>query len=271
MTTTAPPAVLHAIQKVERLYNTVTFLHWFATSMTAAVSILLARERGLTLAEIGLYTSVFAACTALLELPTGGLADNVGRKRVTLWAYWFSILSRLLLLFSVNVPLYLLYAVVAATARALGSGALEAWFLNTLKNLDPNVNLQPILARNSALTMLALGGGALCGGALPGLVHGWPFSPLLLPIVAALLAHGITFGVTWKYVQDEEPPHANLHAALRAGFTGLRSSFKSAWTLIRADQALQLLLLIELSLGVIIAATETYWQPFLTTTFHLME
>lgn len=259
------------IRRLERLYSTIIVLQWFSATIMSAVSVLLAQQRGLSLADIGLYSSVFSIVAAVMELPTGGLADRVGRKRVTLWSLWLNVVARTLLLFAGSLPLYLFYALLGGTARALGSGALEAWFIGRLRQLDPEIDLQPVLARNSALTMLALGTGSLVGGLLPSLaarLH-LPFNPLLFPVGLSLAGFIATGLVTAQHIQDETENSYPLLPTLRGGFTALPDALRHALALVRGNLALKCLLLIELVLGIIIAASETYWQPYFAARFDL--
>lgn len=268
-----PPG--QALKSLERRYSLVIALGWFATILPGAVIVLYAQSRGLSLAGIGLYGAVYGITAALLELPTGNLADEVGRKRVALWSYALSALAQLVLLFAFSLPAFLVYAVVGGLARALGSGALAAWFISSLKALDPEINLQPSLARVNTVELLALGLGSL-GGA--GLAAGltvvapdglWGQSPLAAAIVAALLMHLLTLGVAWKVIQESARSHRSVAASLRAGLLGLPTALRDAGQAIRLSPLLPWLLGLEVLTGLMPAASETYWQPFFSERFGL--
>jgi MFS family permease len=156
-------------RSIRRRYAAVTFLYWFATALPMALSILLVQARGLTLTQVGLVLGVYSALIVLLELPTGGLADAVGRKRVALLAYALAALSSIALLLAFSFAAFLVAMGLYAVSRALSSGALDAWFVDALQAADPDVDLQPALAEVETVTLAALGAGALAGGALPGL------------------------------------------------------------------------------------------------------
>ena len=68
------------VRDLTRRYVVLTALHWFPVGLTVPVMVLLAQVRGLTLGEIGFMFAVFGILGALLELPTGGLADVLGRR-----------------------------------------------------------------------------------------------------------------------------------------------------------------------------------------------
>jgi DHA1 family quinolone resistance protein-like MFS transporter len=56
--------------------------HWFIIGLIIPVMALLQLEKGLDLFQIGVVGAVWGGTIMLLELPTGGLADAIGRKRV---------------------------------------------------------------------------------------------------------------------------------------------------------------------------------------------
>ena len=63
-------------------------LRWLPTGLMIPVFVLLALERGIGLAEIGVIFAVQGFVVLALELPTGGLADALGRKPVLLERRW---------------------------------------------------------------------------------------------------------------------------------------------------------------------------------------
>ena len=60
----------------------LTALRWLPVGLTTPITVLLAQARGLSLAEIGLLFTVHGVVVMALELPTGGLADVLGRRPV---------------------------------------------------------------------------------------------------------------------------------------------------------------------------------------------
>ena len=80
------------VVQLERRYAVVLAINWLAAIFPGAVMVLYAQSRGLSLAGIGAYVAVYGVTVALLDLPTGNLADSVGRKRTALiggqWESW---------------------------------------------------------------------------------------------------------------------------------------------------------------------------------------
>src|ERR1700712_604399 len=67
-------------------YLLLLALRWLPVGLVIPVSVLLLTQRGLSLAQVGLAVSAQGIVVLLLELPTGGLADAVGRRPVLLAA-----------------------------------------------------------------------------------------------------------------------------------------------------------------------------------------
>ena len=74
-----PPATIRSATR--RLVG-LTALRWLPVGLTTPIMVLLAQSRGLTLGEIGVLFTVHGVLVVTLELPTGGLADVLGRRPV---------------------------------------------------------------------------------------------------------------------------------------------------------------------------------------------
>src|SRR5690606_655305 len=117
-----------------------------AIALPMPVLILHMTGRGLDIATVGLAFTVRALLVALLELPTGGFADAIGRRPVALASQLFTLASFGVLLFVMGPVTALVYAVLQGVGSALHSGAMDAWFVDELGRLEPDAPLQPHLA-----------------------------------------------------------------------------------------------------------------------------
>lgn len=250
---------------LRRRYALVVFLNWFATALPLALSVLLMTERGLSLAQIGLGMGFYSLLIVLLEVPTGGLADAVGRKRVALLAYALAAASSVLLLLAFSFPLFLAAMSLYGVSRALSSGALDAWFVDALRAADPEVDLQPALAYIETVSLLALGLGTLLGSALPRLFAGLPadgwLSPLAVPVAAALLVRVVLLPVVALLIHE---PRATGDAAAswRAGVRAVPALVYEAAVLSRTNSRFVLLMAASFVSGLAVLALESFWQPF---------
>jgi len=255
---------MQTTKHIQRVYYLATSLYWFATALPLALTTLLFRARGFSLFEIGLSLGVYAATVVLLEVPTGGLADAVGRKRVALLAYGLMVLMSAVLLLAFTLPVAILAMMLYGASRALSSGALDAWFVDALQSVDPEVALQPALAKAGTFTLLALGLGTLVGSALPQIASGLPaegtaiLTPLSLPILVSVILKGALFIFVAVAVHEERPSGS---ASWTAGLRATPQVVREALALTRQSETILLLLGTTLAAGLALTAVETFWQP----------
>ena len=155
-----------------RVFQIHQFLDRFAMGLTVAVVALALADRGMDLFQISLLFGVYSLTTMAMELPFGGLADNIGRKPVFLAAVIASMMSLALFLSTHSFYVLALSFAFIGFGRALRSGTLDAWFVETFKAEAPNVDVQPALAKAQWANAMGLAIGAVLGGLLPDL-FGW--------------------------------------------------------------------------------------------------
>ncbi|MFW9821862.1 MAG: MFS transporter [Candidatus Thorarchaeota archaeon] len=111
---------------------------------------------GLTFFQVMILQSYFMAMIFILEIPSGAIADRLGRNlaislsslSVVIAAFTYSIIP--------NFFLFFLAETFWAFSSALFSGTNEAFLFNTLKTLNREENLPNILGRNQTINLIAL-------------------------------------------------------------------------------------------------------------------
>ena len=256
------------IRQTKLVYFLVTGLLWLSTAVLTPLTVIFMQARGVDLAEVGFLIGLYSLTIVLLEIPTGGLADTLGRKRVTLVALSFKLVATVMFFFAFGFLAFLAAWVLVGVGRALISGAFNAWFVDRLQAVHPEINLQPPLAQAGSVELLALSGGTLLGGALPGLFNFLPedgtafLTPLAVPFVLSglfLLGCLIATALLLKEVPLEDD---NQGPKRLAAFPKL---FKTAFGAIRKNRALQLLLAASFLAAPAATAVETFWQPRFVT------
>jgi len=261
---TYPETRRRAIRRAERVYYTAQALFWFSVSLPLALSVLLIQARGIDLLQIGLLLGVYAATVVVLEVPSGGLADAWGRKRITLLAHAFLLLSSLVFLFAFSFLGFLAFYVLNGVGRAFASGALQAWFVDRLQEADPKVDLQPPLARAGTFELLALTAGTLLGSYLPTLFAYLPedgmavLTPLSVPVALSVLVKVVLLAFVALFIREE---HAVGDGGGKLGIRKLATLVGSAFGLSRRNPTLLLLFGATLASGFSMAGIETFWQP----------
>jgi DHA1 family quinolone resistance protein-like MFS transporter len=263
---------MKSVNRIQNSYILVISLFWLATSLPIALFVLLAQKRNLDLFQIGVVMGLYALTIVLLELPTGGLADTIGRKRVAILAYSFILLSGLVLLQAFSFPIFLLGFIINGIGRALASGALDAWFVDALKAADPDFDLQPALAKVNIFSLLALAIGTLGGSLIPNLFRDLPpdgtaiFTPLSMPLALSVILYILLLIAVITLVKEDRPSAAGN--SLREGFQKVPGMIKTAVALTRQDNILLMLFGIAITSGFALAALESFWQPHFAGLFN---
>lgn len=121
-------------------------VRWLPTGLLIPVLVLLLLDRGLTLGQIGLVTAAQGLVVMLLELPTGALADALGRRRVLLGAIGAEAAAVALLIVADSLPAFVVVFAVQGVYRALDSGPLDAWYVDTAQAAEPDADIERGLA-----------------------------------------------------------------------------------------------------------------------------
>ncbi|MFC4536065.1 MFS transporter [Sphaerisporangium dianthi] len=232
-----------------RRYLLVSFLTWFPTGLMLASMVLLMTSRGLDLAQVGVVTAVFSVAAAVLELPTGGLADVLGRRVVLAASALFSVVAMSLMAVAGSFWAFVVVAVFKGVARALSSGPAEAWYVDTLHAAEgPEADLKPGLGRGEAMGSAALCVATLIGGFLPLLAPGG----LAASMVASAGAAAVLFVVVLFAMPEPPRPRPSLRSVLRDVPVTVGSGLELAFT--RAG--LRRLVFMACVLGVGLSAVE---------------
>ncbi len=227
-----------------RVFQIHQFLDRFAMGLTLAVVALALTDRGMDLLQISFLFGVYSLTTMAMELPFGGLADSIGRKPVFLAAVVASLISLALFLSTREFTVLALSFAFIGFGRALRSGTLDAWFVETFKAAAPHVDVQPALAKAQWANAVGLASGAVLGGLLPDILGPAAvrlgFSIYDVSYAASFAVMLGEFGFTmWAIV---EPPRPRNAAALKQGFATVPSVIKDAGLLAWKHPKLSLLL-----------------------------
>ena len=166
-----------------RVFLTLTFTRWFPVGLVVGIFPLCPIERGLSVAETLLALAVMGFVIFALELPTSGFADAFGRRPVFVAAAVVNVIASCVYLIADSVWAFAIGAGLIGVFRALDSGPLEAWFVDTVHVTTPGADVDQSLAAEGTVLGVSIAVGALISG---GLVYWNPFpfdSALLLPFL----------------------------------------------------------------------------------------
>jgi predicted MFS family arabinose efflux permease len=239
-----------------RRFVGLTALRWLPNGLSIPVTVLLAQSRGLSVAEIGLVFVAHSLVALVLELPTGGLADAIGRRPVLVLSGVLQIAGLLLLADATNLLLFMAAFALVGAGRALDSGPLESWYVDAVHQLSPGTDVTPGLSRAAVADGLALAVGAVLGGVLPSLA-GNGSTPLALPILVAAAVAAINIAAVLLFVTPLGPASTvGVRSLLRTSVREVPTIVRDTVGLAARDTALRLLLVITFIAGMVLSTLE---------------
>ncbi len=245
------------VEALTRRFVTLTFTRWLATGLSIPVLVLLARERGLSLATIGALITVYSVTTLVLELPTGGLADVVGRRPLLMTAAAVSATASMVMASATSSWAWALGLSTMGVARALDSGPLQAWFVDAARDIDAHASVRGALSGASMSAALGIGVGALSSGALVTLSplphHGATFIALSTPLlIGALLT--ATNGILAAVWLTEN--RAAFTSSARAILSNVPVTLRHGAVLVAHHRPLRRIFALTAALGTAVASIE---------------
>ncbi len=194
--------------------------------------------------QVSVLFGVYSLTTMTMELPFGGLADSIGRKPVFLAAGVASLISLALFLSTKDFYVLALSFAFIGFGRALRSGTLDAWFVETFRAHAPNVDVQPALAKAQWANAVGLATGAVVGGLLPDMLGSIAervgFSIYDVSYAASFVVMlGVLVFTMSAIVEEARPMKVS---ALRHGFANVPTVIKHAALLALKHPALSILL-----------------------------
>lgn len=200
----------------KRVFLILTATRWLPVGFVIGVFTLFAIERGLTVQQTLTYFAAQGIAVLLLELPTSGFADAFGRKAVLAVAGVINIITGILYLTATTFWQFTLAAAFMGIYRALDSGPLEAWFVDTVHETEPGADVDQALAAQGTIVGVAIAAASLVSG---GLIAWHPISDksaLAFPIVVSIGFALLHLVLTLLLVREphEASDRSRVHQAL---------------------------------------------------------
>ncbi len=194
--TVAPPP---AARSVISSYYALAGLYTLAASVIWGVNTLFLLDAGLSFFEVFLANAAYSVGTVLFEIPTGVVADTLGRRASFLFSV--IVLAATTLLYvalaetGAGVAVFAVVSVFMGLGFTFYSGAVEAWLVDALAETDYEGQLDPVFARGQQV----VGGAMLIGTVAGGLLGQWSLS---VPFVVRSLLLAILFVLAYGRMRD---------------------------------------------------------------------
>lgn len=187
------------------------------------------QTRGLSLLQVSSIWSIIVGTIFLAEVPTGVLADKIGRKWSVVIALLLQTIGEFLYFFAKDYFAFVLIAILAGVGYAFLSGANEALVYDSLPEKDRDAEMKKSMGLIGSFYQLAFFVAPLIGGLI---VSQLVLSKFLMAIffTACSVAVAFIISLTLKEPQDgykhsEESPLA----IFKEGFNQVKSNSKLKW------------------------------------------
>lgn len=242
-----------------RVFLTLTVTRWFPVGLIVGITTLWPLERGLTVAQTLAAASLTGITVFALELPTSGFADAFGRRPVYVASALVSVGAGVVFYTATAWWQFAVAAVLTGVFRALDSGPLEAWFVDTVHESEPGADVDRPLSAQGTLLGIGMAAGAIASG---GLVWWHPFpgqSALLLPGILYIGLSVVHVGAVLLLLKE---PRANVDttAARRAVASVVQAPVivRDGLVMLRHNRVLAGLMAVELFWSAAMVVFETF-------------
>jgi len=243
-----------------RVFLLLTFTRWFPVGIVASLLVLWFLEQGLSVSTALMAFSFQGILIFLLELPTSGFADAFGRRPVFVAAAVINVAASAVMLVADSFWSFALAAALQGVFRALDSGPLEAWYVDTVHATEPGVDVDGPLAAQSTV----LGGSIAVGAVISGGLVAWDPLPLGSALVLPILVWiGLNLVHLLAVVVLMKEPRTHVDAGARRALTSVREApgvVRDGLGLLRRNRVLRGLVLVEVFWGTAMVVFETF-QP----------
>jgi MFS family permease len=187
-------------RSIQRTYLTLLLGNTLAASFIWGINTIFLLDAGLSNLEAFAANAFFTGGMVLFEVPTGIVADTVGRRRSYLLGTVTLTLSTFLyvLLWQVEAPFW--EWAVASMLLGLGftffSGAVEAWLVDALAATGFEGEMETVFGRGQIVTGAAMLTGSVAGGFIA------QQTSLGVPFVLRGLVLIVMFGIAFRLMHD---------------------------------------------------------------------
>lgn len=194
-------------------------------NMQSSIWVLYLAYCGLSLAEIGLLEGIYHATSMICEIPSGAVADLLGRKRSMVLSRICIALSCIIMLFAGSFWSFALSFIIQALGNNFNSGSEEALVYDSMKALGQEEQYMGVYGRLNVVIEVSQGIATVAGGILAESSWIWCYSACVIIAVLALL----------PVVPMTEAPYASEEK--RAGIRGMVAAhFRACAVIMRSDR-----------------------------------
>lgn len=213
-----------------------------------SIWIIFLQQRGFSLSEIGLAESFFHLAPVTLELPSGSIADTLGRKWSMAMGALLIAVSTALMFVADSLWLLLPAMYLNGAAFAFRSGAQQAYLFDSLGAEQSGGRFTRLLGRLNAMSYVAIAATSAIGASLADRNYALPFG----------LTVGFALAAVWLAVGLKEPPRP------KEDKVGVGGTILEALRIVRGNRQLLTVIVFVASLWTVSALVYLYAQALLS-------
>ncbi len=176
-------------RRIVGVYYATSALFTLATSIIWGVNTLFLLDAGLSLFEVMVINAIFSAGQLVFEVPTGVVADTVGRKLSYLMGIAALFGSTLMYVAAAEYGWGFAGFAIASVLIGFGytcqTGAVDAWLIDALDHVGYDRPREQVFARAGMLGGIAMLAGTLAGGFIGQVNLSWPYVLRAVILLAA--------------------------------------------------------------------------------------
>lgn len=175
----------------KRLYRNIKldYLHTLMSNMNmqSSIWVLYLAYCGMSLMQIGILEGVYHATSTICEIPSGAMADLLGRRKSMIISRILIAISCIIMLFSKSFWPFTCSFVLQAMGNNFNSGSEEALVYDSLKLLGKEQNYMRINGRLNLIIEVSQAIATVAGGILAEFSYVWCYSTCVIIAILTLL------------------------------------------------------------------------------------
>lgn len=239
-----------------KLYSFILLLNSYITGLLVPVLSLLLIDKGATLSKISILIGIYSFSVIVLELPTGIMADIIGRKKTFCLSLIVSLIFSVVFLLGNGLVILYIGMLLYGLNRAISSGSFEALFIDSYINDFGKDRLHVVTTRINVIDALGLSAGALSGGYLPEISSKY-FSSIGmydLSLIVRIILIFIVLIFAMVYMNETVVNENKKQVSLL-------EHIKSSSNIVIENKNIICIFISVFSTGFLFSSLETYWQP----------
>ncbi len=243
-------------------YLVMQFLFSLGMSYIGATYVLFLMHFGLNTLEVNLVNVSFFLTRIICEVPTGALADSVGRKKTVMFACIFLAIGKFFYAQSSTFWQFVIAEVLAGIGYTLVSGAFQAWLVDRLKEQKYEGNIAKVFTGERIVNHVAMGIGAIIGAyaavediTMPWIMGGYTFLVTLVLV-----------GILMK--EDRTKKRGTEIKSIAHGFCVTKAIALKGMQYARSTPAVLFVIILGSIQGFALQSPNMQWQPFFDDMLH---